>query len=524
MIPNHHHHHRLLGAPFMPERRIATLCGWFQRTMGKWLPALRRSPFVLHRSLFTILLLASVLAAGCAGRNEPMIPPVETYLPPAAPATGQMGAAPAKEQSAAAGETARPQPLSLASAYRIALAQNPLELVAREGIVMAEEQVGVARAPYYPELGLEAGYSRWQKHAFLPDGLLEVREDIPSVIGPTDDWSAGLSAGYVLFDSGNRQAQLRAALAMQGVAEEDAEAIRQDILLNVAKAYYNLAAGLENLKVQKENLQRAEDNLRLAEERLVVGAVPQADVLRARTEVSNSRLALVRAEHGVRVSRGELNTSMGLPVELALEIDATLSEVTSPTAIDLDQGFERAVHTRPEVKSALRSIAAARYEVDGARSAFGPKLKAAGGFGWRDADFLPEDEEWLVGVAVELPIFTGFSRVHQLSKARAQAAQEEAKTRDLVLKVRREVWNSHSRLLEAFEGIHAARTEVADAAESLRLTRERYRVGVSVITDLLDAQTALARAEADLVAAQWSYHIAMTEFERATGALAAKAQ
>jgi len=308
------------------------------------------------------------------------------------------------------------------------------------------------------------------------------------------------------------------------VAEEDAQSIRQDILLNVARAYYNLAASLENLAVQKENLARAEDDLRLAKERYAVGAVPHADVLRARVEVSDARLTLVRAENSVRVARGELNTSMGLPVELGLEIDTKLAELDPPEAISLAGALDQAVHNRPEIKSALRNIAAAGYEVDSAKSAFGPKLKAEGGYGWRDAEFLPKDEEWLVGVSIELPIFTGFSRFHRLGKARAQVAKEEAKVRDLVLKVREEVWRSHSRLKEAYEATRTAEVEVADAEESLRMTRERYQVGASTITDLLDAQTALARADADLVEAQWNYHIAFVEFERSIGVLTGKAK
>lgn len=515
---------KLLGAESVLGRRIAALDRGSRRTVENGLSALHRSPLTVHRPLLTLLLLLSVLAAGCAAGNQLKIPEVSAYLPQPAVESEQVKKAPVGEERHAEAEPAAKRLLRLDAAYRIALAQNPLERVAGEGIVIAREDVGVARAPYYPELSLDAGYSRWQTHAFLPNGLLQVGQDIPSVIGPTDDWSAGLNVDYLLFDSGNRQAQLRAALARQGVAEEDAQSIRQDILLNVARAYYNLAASLENLAVQKENLARAEDNLRLAKERYAVGAVPHADVLRARVEVSDSKLTLVRAESSVRIAAGALNTSMGLPVELALEIDTKLDELDPPETINLAGALDQAVHKRPEIKSALRNIAAAGYEVDSAKSAFGPKLKAEGGYGWRDADVLPKDEEWLVGVSIELPIFTGFSRFHQLGKARAQVAKEEAQVKDLVLKVREEVWTNHSRLKEAHEATLAAEVEVTDAKESLRITKERYQVGVSTITDLLAAQTALARASADLVAAQWSYHIAMAEFERSIGTLAGKAE
>ena len=101
--------------------------------------------------------------------------------------------------------------LDLEFAVRIALDQNPLNRAASEGITVAKEAVGEARAPFYPDLGLNAGYSRWERHAFLPNGI--GRLGIPSLIGPTNDWFSGLATRYTLFDFGQRRAELKAAQA-----------------------------------------------------------------------------------------------------------------------------------------------------------------------------------------------------------------------------------------------------------------------------------------------------------------------
>jgi outer membrane protein TolC len=65
---------------------------------------------------------------------------------------------------------------------------------------------------------------------------------------------------------------------------------------------------------------------------------------------------------------------------------------------------------------------------------------------------------------------------------------------------------------------------VVDAGEGVRLAEERYAVGAGTINDLLDAQTALARADAHLIGAQWDYHIASAEFQRAVGGLVGEGQ
>ncbi len=410
------------------------------------------------------------------------------------------------------------QPLSLASCVEIALDANPAVRVAREGVRIAEETAGEVRAAYYPELSARASYRRWETHAFLPEGLGQA--DIPSTVGPTDDWGAGFEARYLLFDSGARRARLAAARAWQDRGRQDERAVREDIALAVHEAYFGLVAAAENLGVAEQNLARAEDHLRLARERKEAGAVPQADVIRAQTEASDARLALVRAESLVRIARGTLNVAMGLPVTTELKIETGARPVVSPEDIDVAAAVERAVRDRSEIQAALRETQALRSRVAEAKSAFGPTVRLSAAYGLRDEDFWPEDEDWSAGATLELPLFTGFSRGHRVARNRAELARHEADTQRLVLDVQEEVWSSWSRLRESYGAIGAAEAQVEEAAESVRLTRERYGAGAGTVTDLLDAQTALARAEAQQVGARWDYHTARARYARSTGELA----
>jgi outer membrane protein TolC len=408
-------------------------------------------------------------------------------------------------------------PLTLDACVRIALDKNPSIQAAREGVAAATEGEGEAKAPYYPELALNAGYSRWERHAFLPSGLAQ--PNMPTTIGPTDDWITGLKARYILFDSGERLAKLRAAISGKGVAEGDMARIRQDIALEVHQSYYGLVSALKALAVAGKNLDRAEDHLRLARERKSAGAVPQADVVRAQARVADEKLALVRMENLVRIAKGNLNTAMGLSAEVPTEVEIRPEEIIAIQEMDIGKAYELAIRRRPEIKIALQRIETAKHVVDAAKSAFGPKVRLEGGYGRQDEQFFPNDPDWMVGVAVELPIFTGFSRTHRLGKTKSELLREEANIRMLIQNIRREVWSANSKLRESYEEIQAAESLVKEAAEGVRLTRERYAVGAGTITELLDTQTALARADAIRVEAIWSYHIAKAVLNRAIGEL-----
>jgi outer membrane protein len=419
------------------------------------------------------------------------------------------------------GRAASQQPLSLNECERIALKLSPLPQGAGQEVLAAREAAGEARASYFPDLGLQSGYSRWQQRAFLPEGISIPGHTIPRVVGPTDDWTAGLRAHFILFDSGERRARYQSALAGQGVAEEEKARIIQDLILGVVQNYYGLAAAQEIKSVAEKNDSQAKSHLRLAEERREAGDVPLADVLRAQVEATNAELSLIRARSMVQIAKGNLNTIMGEPVNQPISISAPKETVRSPEEINLPQALEQAVRERPESKRALKQIEVSRSGVETARSAFGPKIRAEGSFGWRDTQLLPRDEEWLAGVKIEWPLFSGFLRHHRLARAKAELSKEEALAKQVLLKVRQEVWTAFSKLKEAYAAVQSTQALVRQAQESLRMAQERYEVGAGTITDLLDAQTALARALATRVENEWDYYTAKAVFQRALGTLGA---
>lgn len=414
------------------------------------------------------------------------------------------------------------KPLSLNDCIKIALETSPLKQAAAQNLQTAREIVGETRAPYYPELGLQARYAYWQQRAFLPKDLAIPGRPLPKIIGPTEDWMAGLRVRYTLFDSGERRAQYHSALARQGVAEEEKARITQDLALGVYQGYYGLAAALETLAVAEKNLARAKDHLRLAQERKAAGAVSQADVLRVQVETADAELVLVRAEHLVRISRGGLNTIMGLPAERPLILEVKGDETILTDFPDISTALNQAIHNRPEIKAALKRIEALKGGVEAAKSTFGPKVRAEGSYGRRDTVFFPQDDEWLAGISIEWPLFTGFFREHRLARAKTEVSREEAEVRQLLLKVRQEVWTACSKIKETYEAVQATKVTVNHAQESMRLAKERYEAGAGTVTDLLDSQTALARAQANQVEAEWDYHTAQAVFKRSTGSLEEK--
>jgi outer membrane protein len=410
-----------------------------------------------------------------------------------------------------------PAALTLEDCLHLATDHHPLLAAAAAGVTAANEAVGEARTPYWPQVDLSAGYHRWQNRAFLPSGLTIPGHPLPEIVGPLNDWTGGLYSQMTLFDFGERRAGLDAARDRWKSAQANAEATRGDIRLAVQTAFYGLAAAQDLSSVAERNLKRMENHRALAQARHDAGAVPQADVLRVQAEVASAQLQLISARSRVRTAAGQLNTSMGRPAELPVTIAPPAAGSLPPIATDIDAAVRQAIASRPELKAEQLQVAAARAGVEGARAARAPKLRADGSYGVNDTTFLPETKVWQVGLSVDLPVFDAGSRAHRVARSKAELAREQAMYDTHLLQVRQEVWAAVTELERARDSIAANETNVRASEESLRVERERYQNGAALITDLLDTQTALASAEASLAQARWSCLSAWAAYERAVG-------
>ncbi len=424
----------------------------------------------------------------------------------------------------AARKTDAPAPaaMSLKDCIRTALVSNPGLKAAKNGAMAARESEGAVRSEYFPRLDFQTGYRRWKSRAFLPNSIQNLPlGPISNVIGPTNQYDLSLQGSYTLFDSGRRKATVRVAAANARAASQGASQTGQDTIMGVYRAYYGLLAARANLSVAEESLKRSQAHLRLAESRKEVGAVPLADVLRARVGVANARLALVSARSAVDVARGDLNTAMGRPAETGIRIEDVKGEPAPPRPFSMDTAMKKAVVQRPDLQASLSRESAGKEAVKAAKSAYGPTVTAQAAYGRLDSAFFPMDRDWAVGVAVRIPAFTGFERGHELARARAELARAENERLQSELGVRRQVWTAHADVVKAYNSVQAVKALRADARESLRMANERYKVGAGTITDLLDAETNLAEAQAAQVRSDFDFRVARAELKRSLGELEA---
>ena len=397
--------------------------------------------------------------------------------------------------------------LSLAQCIKIALERNPETRRSWQRSRSAAAGVGQARSAYLPSADFTAGANRGDLVA------LDSQQDT----GPLNTYDAGFGVRYLLFDGGARSAGLKGAEADLFDMNFQHNATLQDVALKVEEAYYQQLAARELARVAEQTVRQTQYHVEVARARHKSGLVARSDVLKAETEKADADLLLVQARSQVRISRGQLANAMGLKPSESFKVAELPQNHHQQELADIKRLMAKAAKLRPELRAALARVESARMKVEAGKARYWPKLTLNADYGWRDRNFVPDRNEWSLGLGITLPLFDGLNREYTVRRAKSDLAKSDAEYERLLRGVELEVWTAYSQLIEAGQAIEAARVLVASAKESARVTEGEYKNGTASIIEVTDAQTARTTANVRLVQARLDWYTAMARLERAVG-------
>ena len=478
-------------------------------------------------AILTAILTASLMA-GCStptiyGRSgtspapqTPWVPPPEALAPfpqdPAQPRTHRAGP----------GAPRFPVPLdslaartdwTLADIVDIALATNADTRAAWANARSAAAAYGSRRGDWLPEVGLSATTGRTRASSSGEKPADEARA-----------YSFSADGSWLLFNFGGRRAAVEETRQALVAADWTHNAAIQSTVLKVEQAYYNYLAAKSLLAAEQSSREDARAILDAAEQRHQAGLATIADVLQAKTALSQNELALATVQGAVATTRGGLTTAMGLPANTTLDIDLPaadppLTEIAASVEAYLDQAKAR----RPDLGAARAQARKSDAHVRKVLADRLPSLTATGSFGrvYRDNPDLYSDP---YGAAIQLrwPIFDGFSSDYDLAQSKADAEAARARLASLEQTADLQVWTSYYGLRTAEQRLRMTVDLLESATQSHEVAQGRYTAGVGTILDLLAAQSALERARALRTLAVSDWYISLAQLAHDTGVLDAR--
>lgn len=398
--------------------------------------------------------------------------------------------------------------LRLEQAVEIALKHHPSILAAENSVEAGRSRIGQARSGYYPHIELSGSYTKYDP---VPGTFA-----LPPGTGrpPFDRYSATASLNQTIFDFGKTANSVSVQKYGLDALHADLRATENDVVFNVKQAYFGVARAERNRKVAEETVKLFEQHLSRAEGFFKAGVSSRFDVTKARVDLSNARLGLIRAENALKVAIVNLNNAMGMPNAPVYSVEDILPY--KKYEITFEDALERAYRNRPDLIALIARKEASDRSVSLARKGFFPTLSGSASYNWAGEEF-PLGNGWSATVTLTFPLFSGFLTYHQVGEAKANlnilSANEEALKQSILLEVRQ----AHLNLLEAEERIAAAELTVQQAKENMEIANGRYQAGVGSPIEVADAEVSYSSAQQDYIQALYDYRIAQASLERAMG-------
>jgi len=420
-------------------------------------------------------------------------------------------------------------PLSLQQAVNMALEKNPQRKMAVADQRAAAAGVQEARSGLLPRLGFTESATRGNDPVYVFGTRLRQQRfttanfalnalNTPTPIG---NFSSRFSGNWNLFDSFANVKGVARAKDLQQAAGHQLERADQETIFRVVQAYLGLLLAQKQQDVAEQSVKTAQSILDRSKARYESGVVVQSDLLSAQVRLAGRQEELIRARNNVAFAGAQLDTAMGVAPDTQFQLSQALSQGALPQAA-LDDLEKQALASRPDLKQIEAQQMAQERSVSIAKSAFGPRLNAFGGWETESATLSQvQGNNWVAGVELQLDLFQGGAKKAELTRARAlqerMAAAHQGASDEVRLELRRAYYDFDS----ARQQVGVAQAAVGQAEESMRINQNRYDAGITTITDLLTIEEALRRAQTDYWEAVYRLRTSYANLELATGTLSA---
>jgi outer membrane protein len=391
----------------------------------------------------------------------------------------------------------------------------------------AEAHIREMQGQYVPSVSLQAGYSRLSDVAGgtialnAPPPLPSTITLPPSLVNST---SIRISLQQPLFTGKRIAASIRQAESARDSSRGDQDQARLDLRYSITEAYWSLARAKAQRGAVDQSVAQAEVHLEDARNLLAQGAATNNDVLQAQMRLEDSRIDSAGLESARDIARVRLALLIGLPWDAALDIpEETPSQgVETPreSAADL---VSRALARRPEISSARSREIAQAALVEVARSGLFPNVFLVGDYTVADPSqrVFPQSDQftptWSIGILASIDLGRYPQYLAQEEQARHRLTEAQEGSRKIADAVTQDVIRAYLSLREAAGRLASVHQETGQAEENDRVTQERYRQGVALSSESLDAQTLVVRARLREDGALFDCLIARAALDRAVG-------
>lgn len=407
--------------------------------------------------------------------------------------------------------------------YSKALEQSESIQIAREELLVAEKDRKRALSVLMPRISAFGGYSvSDMEQSTDPDFLVGETYDLK-----TDSLSWGVRFDQSFTLNGKELAALKISGDHISRREQDLNTARENHLLDVAVAYYNVLRAQKGWEIARASVERLEKHKESVSARLKVSDVTLTDMYRAESELSDARAKLIEDKNRFILSKSALRTLVDIPPDFKVkensEMDLTSYGISSGHDIKGESESNRS-----ELRSAELNRQAAESGIRLAKGDRWPVLSIEGQYaktkdsndGTMSGQSLEYDQDvsgFLLGARVTFTLFDGGLRNAQIKQAYSRERLARLVVENLKKKIGLEIQEARLNVETQKSRLVSLKDKLTFAQRNFSAVTEQFRHGFSNSVDMMDANTLLAASEREVSDAEFGYKLAVLKLRRALG-------
>ena len=370
-------------------------------------------------------------------------------------------------------------------------------------IKKAEEEIKRARASILPQVSISYNYTYFG-------------QDLALGTTPHNRQSVVLQLNQTIF---NKQVFELIKLAniqreLQSLIKED---VQRTLESQVKDLFYGLLYRKELVKLQEENLDYWEENYRVVSAKFSVGVVPKVELLRAQSQLEQARSQLEQARADYLRALEDFKALLKL--EGNVEPEGTLE--LKGFSLKEEELLQALKEKNSTLRVSKKAVELAQGTVELKRAQNLPTVNGFANYQLFTGKRSPVGDTeplkgYSFGVSINYLIFDGFSRKAEISEAELDLLKQRENLMQLEYDLRARLRSTLLSINSLQTQIKAVQSSLEFAKEGLRLSTERYRLGVGSQLELLEARANYNNLLANYYLLLYQYNSSLASLERLT--------
>lgn len=399
----------------------------------------------------------------------------------------------------------------LDSLMDVAVRQNYSVQMAADRIAMAKANLRIQQGSYAPTLGLSAGWNRQQSSGNT--------SSLPQTVTQYAD--ASLSMSWELDVFGSIRNRVKAQKETFAASQEEYNAVMVSLCAQVASAYINLRELQQEVDVVMQNCLSQKAVVEITKKRYETGLVSKLDVAQAQSVYYSTKASLPMLEAGIIQYTNALAVLMGLypqDVNTLIRNPRPLPDYIETVGTGFPANL---LLRRPDIRQAERQVNAQAASLGASKSDWWPQvfLKGSIGFASHDIDKIANHNSltYEIAPAISWNFFQGGKLAQATRLAKVQLDETIRQFNETVLTSVQEVDNAMSAYKNSIKQIVALREVVNQGQQTLDLSLDLYKQGLTPFQNVLDAQRSLLSYENQLTQAKGASLLHLIQLYQALG-------